>query len=168
MNLLERLFGKERSAGSVTASDPTQPKLLRKEKRDKSTYEIYRAGDAETAKSFLATKRVDQPQYYLIVETPDGNWGIDVKGIYLERLLPWQKDVSSAQCEGHLSRFPDPFALEMAAKGFNDNFVVPVKCGKCEHEWTDGLQYQKVTVVRCPKCRTLNKIDSSQCRVILV
>jgi hypothetical protein len=168
MSLLSRLFGRKREPGSTAVSDPKRPKFLRKENKGNSTYEVYKAADPETAKAFIATKRVDKPQYYIIVETPEGNWGIDVKGIYLERLLPWQMDVASAQCEGHLTRFPDTFGLQMAAKGINDNFVVPVKCGKCEHEWTDGLRYQNVTVVRCPKCRTLNKVDSSQCQCVFI
>jgi DNA-directed RNA polymerase subunit RPC12/RpoP len=168
MGILDRLFGKKDKPGSTAGTKIPTPKFLRKENKGSSTYEIYKASNPETAKSFLATKRVDKPQYYIIVETPEGNWGIDVKGLFIERLLPWQTNISSAQCEGHISRMADPFGLEMAAKGFNDNFVVPVKCGNCEHEWSDGLRYQKMTVVRCPSCRMLNKVDSSNVKAVFV
>jgi ssDNA-binding Zn-finger/Zn-ribbon topoisomerase 1 len=168
MSVLDRLLGRKPDKGSSTKSRPKLPKFLRKEQKGNSTYEIYKAGDPETAKAFLATKRVDKPLYYIIVETDEGNWGIDVKGIYLERLLPWQKEIGSAQCEGHVARFPDTFGLQLAAKGINDNFVAVVKCGKCEHEWSDGLRYQNVTIVRCPKCRSLNKVDSANYKCIFV
>jgi hypothetical protein len=168
MNFLNRLFGKKGDTGKPVGLDATRPKFLRKEKNGGSTYEVYQASDPETAKAFLATKRVDKPQYYIIVETSEGNWGIDVKGIYLERLLPWQTNVGSAQCEGHISRMPNMFGVESAAKGFNDNFVVKVACGNCKNEWIDGLRYQNTTVVRCPKCRTLNKVDSSNIKCVFV
>jgi ssDNA-binding Zn-finger/Zn-ribbon topoisomerase 1 len=168
MSFLDRLFGKKSKGGGAASSGPAQPKFVRKEQKGNSTYEIYKGTTAEAARAFLATKRVDKPVYYILVETPEGNWGIDVKGIYLENLLPWQRDIGAAQCDGQLASFPDMFGLQMAAKGYNDNFIVQVKCGKCEHEWSDGVQYQKLTVVRCPSCRTLNKIDSSNIRVAFV
>jgi len=93
---------------------------------------------------------------------------LDVKGLYLERLLPFQKDVGSAKCEGSTCGMPDMFGLNAAARGINDNFIANVECGKCEHRWQDGLRYQDITVVRCPKCKTLNKIDSGNFHVILV
>ncbi len=48
----------------------------------------------------------------------------------------------------------------MAARGISDNFVVKIKCGKCEHEWFDGVRYKNLTAVRCPNCKTINKVDS--------
>jgi hypothetical protein len=160
MSFLDKLFGKKGQSGGRA------PKFIKKQQNGDATYEVYQAGDAETAKAFLATKKVDKPQYYIIVETPEGNWGVDVKGIYLERLLAWQTDLGSAQCEGRTAGMPDTFGLMMAAQGINDNFIVPVKCGKCEHVWSDGLRYRKVTVVRCPNCQTLNKVDSSNMVVV--
>ncbi len=48
------------------------------------TYEIYRAPDAESAKDFLQGKPTPKPLYYLVVETPHGNYGRDKDGIYKE------------------------------------------------------------------------------------
>lgn len=49
-----------------------------------NTYEVYSGPDAETAKEFLKTKNVMQPLYYVVVETPEGNYGRDKDGIYKE------------------------------------------------------------------------------------
>ena len=162
------IFKKKKEATSPSSNKSKQPKFIRKERTQGGTYEIYKGKDAETAKEFLMTKRVDEQQYYIVVETPEGNWGMDVKGLYLEKILPFQNDVSSAECEGATCGMPDMFGLQMAAKGFNDNFILKVECGNCKHQWQDGLRYQKITVVRCPKCKKLNKIDSSNFNVILV
>jgi phage FluMu protein Com len=168
MSIFGKLFGKKRETTSPSNSKSKPPKFVRKEQKQDSTYEIYKGKDAETAREFLMTKRIDEQLYYIVVETPEGNWGLDVKGLYLERLLPFQKDVGSAECEGATCSMPDIFSLQMAAKGFNDNFIITVECGKCKHQWQDGLRYQAITVVRCPKCKTLNKINSSNFNVILV
>jgi len=48
------------------------------------TYEVYRGPDAATAKDFLSEKPVKKPHYYIIVETPEGNYGRDIDGIYRE------------------------------------------------------------------------------------
>ncbi len=167
MSLFEKLFGKKKETAPSSGSKKKPPKFINKERNNGSTYEVYKGDDSESAKEFLMTKRVDEKQYYVLVETPEGNWGIDVKGLYLEKLLHFQKDVNSAECDGHTCGMPDMFSLEMAARKLNDNFIAKVQCGKCQHEWPDALRYQEATVVRCPKCKTLNKIDSSNFNVIL-
>ena len=48
------------------------------------TYEEWTARSAQAAKEYLNTRAVLQPQYYLVVETPEGNWGKDVAGVYKE------------------------------------------------------------------------------------
>ena len=146
-----------------------QPKFIRNECTGNKTYEIYKGMDAQSARAFLLTKRVDNALYYIVVETPEGNWGMDVKGLFLEHLLPWQMNTSSAGCEGHINglSWSTTEAL-IAAKGFRDNFISTVQCGKCQHEWLDGVRYQNITVVRCPKCKTLNKVDSGHIHVISV
>jgi hypothetical protein len=48
------------------------------------TYRIHRGPDAETAKAFLSQHPVTKPLYYVIVETPEGNYGRDIDGIYRE------------------------------------------------------------------------------------
>ena len=166
MSIFSKLFGGKNK--EETGFQPKPPKFLRKERKGNSTYEIYRGKDPESAKAFLGMKRVDKNLYYLIVETPNGNWGLDIKGLFLERLLPWQKDIGSATVEGHTASMPDMFGLQMAAKGFNDNFVCKVGCGACRHEWVDALRYKNTTAVRCPQCKTLNKVDTGHIQVILV
>jgi len=54
------------------------------EKQGPHTYETYKAGSKEDALAFLKTKFVDKKLYYIVVETPDGNWGRDIQGIYQE------------------------------------------------------------------------------------
>jgi len=111
----------------------------------------------------------DKKLYYIIVETPEGNWGMDVEGLFLEHLPHWQTNISSAECEGSI----DPtsgskFGLEGAAKGVTDNFIINIQCGNCNHEWYDGVRYKNFTVVRCPKCKKLNKVNSNNIQVWLV
>jgi hypothetical protein len=45
-------------------------------------YEVYEAPDRTTAIKFLEGKPVDQPLYYLLVDTPQGSFGKDNAGIY--------------------------------------------------------------------------------------
>jgi len=158
-----------RSGAIISAvSADRKPKFVRKESGGVgggTIFEIYKGMDAESAKSFLLTKRVDKPLYYIIVETPMGNWGMDIEGLYLERLLPWQTNFDSIDCEGHMVSIPNTFNLMGAAKGFTDNFLVIIECGKCGHQWLDGVRYQNNTVVRCQKCQAINKIDSTKVEV---
>jgi len=126
-----------------------------------TTYEEYKADRAEIARRFLLTKQVIEPAYYIVVETPEGVWGADVEGLYLERLAPWQSDTSLAEVEGKTgSGLPSLFGLGQAAAGNIDNFVHTVICGKCGGAWQDGLRYQSITVVQCPQCGTRNSVDS--------
>jgi|GEM_PF-4520094 len=142
-------------------------KFVRKYTTGGSTYEVYECDDVEEAIEFLRTKSVERERYYVLVETPVGNWGMDIKGLYKERLLPWQTDISSAEVEGVAISMADLFALQMAARGLNDNFVVGVRCGNCDHQWVEGLRYQNWTVVQCPKCQKRNKISSDNYVVVL-
>jgi len=49
-----------------------------------ATYRTYRGPNAESAREFLKKNPVTQQFLYLVVETPEGNYGRDVKGIYKE------------------------------------------------------------------------------------
>jgi ssDNA-binding Zn-finger/Zn-ribbon topoisomerase 1 len=158
MSFFKKLFG----AGESDA--PGAPKFKGKERSGDNTYEVYTGTDAESARAFLATKKVTQGLYYIVVETPEGNWGVDKEGLFLEKLLPWQRDTGSADCDGSLGSY-NLFGLQAAAKGWNDNFVVGVQCGKCQYEWKDGIRYKDLTVVRCPKCKAKNKVDSRNIEV---
>jgi phage FluMu protein Com len=129
-------------------------------------YEIYKCDDAEKAKEFLEKNFVDKYFHYIIVETPIGNWGMDIKGLYKEYIMPWQTDIDSGEVEGSIAEVPDAYSLEMSARGANDNFIVKVKCGNCGRDWTEGLRYQNWTIVQCPNCKALNKINSENFMVI--
>jgi len=137
------------------------PVFIGKRTNPAGTYEDYRGTDAESAKVFLLTKKTSLPQYYIRVETQDGNWGMDKEGLYLERLLPWQMDVSKVSVQGEHDFSHSIFSVAMAKKGITDNFVLGVTCGKCQHKWHDGVRYQATTAVKCPNCKTLNKVDTT-------
>jgi len=167
MGILSKIFKMKESELSPPKIKYNKPKFLSKNATQSGTYEVYKAKDAESAKQFLLTRKVDEQQYYIIVETPDGNWGLDIKGLFLEHLEQFQKNVSAAQCTGFINGMPDMFSLEMAAKGYNDNFTVNIVCGNCKYEWLDRIRYQQITVVRCPYCRILNRVDSAHFHVHL-
>jgi tetratricopeptide (TPR) repeat protein len=114
---------------------------------------------------------VEKDYYYIVVETPDGNWGLDKIGIYLEHLQPWQVTlVSNLDCEGHICNLigcaGKTSGIELAALRLRDNFICNVECGRCKKQWTDGIRYQNLTYVRCPGCRTINCGDSSMIEVV--
>jgi phage FluMu protein Com len=156
MSILDRIFSKRQT------SSPNEVSLVRTDKSPDATYEIYKAGEAEAAKAFLLTKRVEADQYYIIVETPGGSWGLDKVGLYLERLLPFQIEPDAAECDGSTCAMPDPAGLEMAANGVNESFIIKIQCGNCQHKWLDAVRYQNKTAVRCPKCHKINRIDTTQ------
>lgn len=127
---------------------------------DGTYYEIYQCEDAEKAKEFLLANPVDKPISYIIVETPTGNWGMDIEGLYKEYISDWQTDIESAKIEGTAVGLPDEYSLKGAFNGWCDNFIMQVRCGNCAFEWLEGLRYQDWTVVKCPSCLELNKINS--------
>jgi hypothetical protein len=47
-------------------------------------YRIYRAKTADQARKFLDEQTVTERLHYVVVETPEGNWGRDVNGLYKE------------------------------------------------------------------------------------
>ncbi len=49
-----------------------------------SIYRLYRAENAASALDFLKTHPVDRHHLYIVVETPEGNYGRDINGIYKE------------------------------------------------------------------------------------
>ncbi|MFD9902935.1 hypothetical protein [Streptomyces sp. NPDC059063] len=122
---------------------------------------VLRGSDAEKAKRYLLDEHdVTEGQYRIVVETPRGNWGRDIDGLYLERLLPWQLDTTAAECSGVVVSVMNAAGVIAAARGRGDNFLVTVRCGTCAHEWYDGLRYRSVTAVRCPSCAAVNRVDS--------
>jgi hypothetical protein len=126
------------------------------------------AGDgAQRATTFLRNEHVDRELYYIVVETPDGVWGLDIEGLYLENLRPWQLDTGSADCRVPAGSIAgNPKSVDLARRGKVDNFLVWVGCGRCEHQWTDGVRYQNRTLTRCPSCGATNLVDSSNVEII--
>lgn len=128
---------------------------------DQGTYQTLAGDDPEQAKAFLRREPIDKERYYIVVETRDGSWGTDIKGLYLENLRPWQLDTTNADCDGSISAMIDGNqSMEAAAQGWADNFVVEVCCGQCGHEWIDGIRYRDLTLVRCAACQARNRINS--------
>ena len=58
--------------------------FVREDRNSMGTYLTYRAPSKADAMAFLSTQRITLPSYYVVVETPDGNYGKDIQGIYKE------------------------------------------------------------------------------------
>jgi hypothetical protein len=83
MGVLSRVFGKKKwvaSTGEVVVFKRTytQPFL----KGTTNTYEEWTAPSAKAAQEYLATRDITAQQYYLAVETPEGNWCKDRMSVY--------------------------------------------------------------------------------------
>lgn len=132
------------------------------ENNGEATYLTLSGADPERAKAFLRDESVDRGLFFIVVETPDGAWGMDIEGLYLEQLRSWQLDTRSPD-----HRVPagsvagNPKGAQMAKNGKADNFLVWIGCGHCSHRWTDGVRYQNLTMARCPSCGARNLVDSS-------
>ncbi|MBY8860544.1 hypothetical protein K7711_29020 [Nocardia sp. CA2R105] len=107
---------------------------------------------------------VDATGIFFVVETPDGNWGKDIDGLFLENLLPWQRNVAAAEYVATIVMIPggiNPSGVFWSAgMGIADNYVAQLVCGRCRARWWDGIRYGDFTAVRCPSCRGLNQVDS--------
>ena len=57
---------------------------LREDRDNGNTWVVYKAPSKAVAMSFLSKNTIDRPSYYVIVETPEGNFGKDIHGIYQE------------------------------------------------------------------------------------
>lgn len=127
------------------------------------TYEYYRAESVKEAKYFLEQTEVFKPFYYVMVETPQGKWGRDKDGLFLEQLCAFQHNLSLARCEASASIMPVRMAdMQMAANKITDNYLLSVTCGKCGFEWEDGVGYRTKTVVKCPECGTYNIVNTEK------
>ena len=138
------------------------------ETKGKYTYEYYAAASAEEARLFLSFCEVTKPLYYISVETPEGIWGLDKDGLYLVELLPFQTNLSLAECEGTYTSFSWQ-SLSLAAQGVGaNNFVAGIICGSCGHEWKDGLRVTNKTIVKCPECKKYNCVDTTNINVTII
>ncbi len=89
----KRLNDKEPEIITVQEKRPEEEEIsevefLKEERQEKMgqtmTYRIYKAANAASAKEFLKKNPVDKMLYYIVVETPEGNFGRDIQGIYEE------------------------------------------------------------------------------------
>ncbi len=155
MRFLGKLFRSNISHGGDGIHAPQFVETL---KRGVATYQVYRCENAEVAKNWLLSQKISAPNYHLFVQTNDGSWGIDIKGLYLEQIRPFQLN-AAASCAGEFDSIDSQFGFEMHCRGITDNFIANIGCGQCKLKWKDGVRVSKATVVKCPKCDTLNKID---------
>lgn len=58
--------------------------FLREDRDNDNVWVVYKAPTKTTAMTFLSRQRIDRPSYYVVVETPEGNFGKDNNGIYQE------------------------------------------------------------------------------------
>jgi uncharacterized membrane protein YhaH (DUF805 family) len=79
-------FKLEKSAAAVpsAAGDATKVKFVREDRDNTTVWRVYGASCKADALAFLSEQTVSRPLFYLVVETPDGNFGKDKDGIYQE------------------------------------------------------------------------------------
>jgi len=54
------------------------------ERNDFSEYVVFKATDKAAAMAFLRLVKVSEPDVHVVVETPEGHWGRDIRGMYRE------------------------------------------------------------------------------------
>lgn len=68
---------------------PEEVVFIREEQRESRsghtmTYRMHKGPSAASARAFLKDNPVSRPLFYIVVETPEGNYGRDIDGIYNE------------------------------------------------------------------------------------
>ena len=58
--------------------------FLREDKDNTNIWVVYQAPSKADATDFLSTQNITRPAYYVVVETPEGNFGKDKDGLYQE------------------------------------------------------------------------------------
>jgi hypothetical protein len=81
----------QRRAAAQSAVKPRQAgkvDFVREDRENRGAatmiYRVHKAPDAATAKAFLEEHPVTQQFYYIVVETPEGNYCRDIQGMYKE------------------------------------------------------------------------------------
>jgi hypothetical protein len=76
----------EKSVHAVpsAAGDMKKVKFVREDRDATSVWRVYKAPCKADAVAFLSTQTVTRPLYYIVVETPEGNFGRDKDGFYQE------------------------------------------------------------------------------------
>lgn len=69
-------------------AEPSKVKFVREDRVQRygtmMTYRVHKAPDAASAKAFLEQSPVNRQFYYIVVETPEGNYCRDIQGMYKE------------------------------------------------------------------------------------
>jgi hypothetical protein len=68
----------------TVSGDATKVKFVREDRDNTAVWRVYSASDKADALAFLSQQTVTRPLFYVVVETPDGNFGKDKDGIYQE------------------------------------------------------------------------------------
>lgn len=75
-------------AAKAEAVKPGRVVFVREDRQQKHgatmIYRVHKAPDAASAKAFLEKNPVTRQFYYIVVETPEGNYCRDIQGIYKE------------------------------------------------------------------------------------
>lgn len=76
------------SSASTKSAHPEKVVFVREERQqdrgETLIYRIHKGPDAESAKAFLKQNPVNRDSYFIVVETPEGNYCRDSQGIYQE------------------------------------------------------------------------------------
>ncbi len=76
----------EKTAKSVSSAggNAGNVSFVREDRDATSTWRVYKASSKADAMAFLSGQQVTKPLYYIVVETPEGNFGRDISGFYQE------------------------------------------------------------------------------------
>ena len=69
---------------NYSSGNKSSVRFKEKFKKGNFTYEIYQANSRADAQAFLGDRVVTEKLYYVVVETPEGNFGRDNMGMYQE------------------------------------------------------------------------------------
>jgi len=76
----EKVFKSE----PVVGDNRKEVVFLREDKDNDNLWVVYKASSKTDAMAFLSNLTVDRSSYFVVVETPEGNFGRDINGIYQE------------------------------------------------------------------------------------
>ena len=72
------------SATPWRASNGDVVSFKRRWSKPEATYEEWTAPNAQAAKEYLNARVISERGYYVVIETPEGDWGKDIAGVYKE------------------------------------------------------------------------------------
>jgi hypothetical protein len=79
---------KHTAQAKANEAKPEKVKFIREDRSQSHgvtmIYRVHKAPDADTAKAFLEQNPVTKQFYYIVVETPEGNYCRDIQGMYKE------------------------------------------------------------------------------------